>query len=159
MSLEGRIEDLATSVGGEIKTVRGEVTSGLAGKAPTSHTHDDRYYTEAEVNTLLAAKAPAAQTINAQSGTAYTLVAADAGKVVTRTSASTSTTTVPASVFSAGQRVDVIRTGTGSLTFVAGAGMTLNGTPSLVARAQWSAVSVLFLSATQAVLVGDMATP
>lgn len=149
MSLESRIEDLATSVGGEIKTVRGEVTSGLAGKAPTSHTH-----TAAQVGA-----APAAQTINAQGGTSYTLVVGDAGKVVTRTSASTSTTTIPASVFSAGQRVDVIRTGAGSLTFVAGSGMTLNGTPSLVVRARWSAVSVLFLSATQAVLVGDLATP
>lgn len=27
--------------------------TALSGKAPTAHTHDDRYYTETEVNTLL----------------------------------------------------------------------------------------------------------
>lgn len=99
------------------------------------------------------------QTLNAQSGTAYTLVAADAGKVVTASNASPKTITVPASVFTAGQRVDVIVTGAGAATLTAGGGMTLNGTPSLVTRAQWSAVTVLFLSATSAVVVGDLATP
>ena len=34
-----------------------EVDTLLNGKAASSHTHDDRYYTEAEVNSLLAAKA------------------------------------------------------------------------------------------------------
>ena len=33
-----------------------EVNSLLAGKAASSHTHDDRYYTESEVNSLLAGK-------------------------------------------------------------------------------------------------------
>lgn len=32
------------------------LTTDLAGKAATSHTHDERYYTETEVNTLLAGK-------------------------------------------------------------------------------------------------------
>ena len=34
------------------------VETGLSGKANSSHAHDDRYYTESEVDTLLAAKAP-----------------------------------------------------------------------------------------------------
>jgi hypothetical protein len=38
------------------------LTTDLAGKAAISHTHDDRYYTESEVNTLLADK----QKINGQ---------------------------------------------------------------------------------------------
>lgn len=33
-----------------------DLTSGLAGKAATTHTHDDRYYTETETNTLLSGK-------------------------------------------------------------------------------------------------------
>ena len=32
------------------------LTTDLAGKAASSHTHDDRYYTETEMTTLLAAK-------------------------------------------------------------------------------------------------------
>ena len=61
--------------------------------------------------------------------------------------------------FAAGQRVDVLQAGAGSVTLAAGAGMTLRGTPSLVTRAQWSAVSVLFLTATEGVVIGDLATP
>ena len=34
-----------------------KVTAAQIGAAPSGHTHDDRYYTESEVNTLLAAKA------------------------------------------------------------------------------------------------------
>ena len=62
-------------------------------------------------------------------------------------------------MFTTGQRVDVLQSGAGSVTLTAGAGMTLHGTPSLVTRAQWSAVSVLFLTATEGVVIGDLATP
>lgn len=36
---------------------RQAITNALAGKSDTGHTHDDRYYTETEVDTFLAAKA------------------------------------------------------------------------------------------------------
>ena len=39
-----------------------EVNTLLSGKAATSHTHDDRYYTESEVNTLLSGKAATSHT-------------------------------------------------------------------------------------------------
>lgn len=35
------------------------VTASQVGAAASGHTHDERYYTEDEVNNLLAAKAPA----------------------------------------------------------------------------------------------------
>ena len=38
-------------------------TAGEVGAAPSGHTHDDRYYTEAEVNNLLAAKQNASTAI------------------------------------------------------------------------------------------------
>lgn len=124
------------------------------GAAAASHTHDDRYYTETEADALFA---PAAQTINAQTGTTYTLVAADAGKLVTLTNSGAITLTVPADVFTAGQRVDCLVAGEGMVTVV-GSGATVNGTPSLVSRAQYSAFTVLFTSATAAVVVGDLAS-
>ena len=99
-----------------------------------------------------------AQTINAQTGTAYTLVASDAGKLVTLTNEAAITLTVPASTFTAGQRVDCLVAGAGMVTATAGSGLTLNGTPTLVSRAQWSAFTVLFTSATAAVVVGDLAS-
>ena len=100
--------------------------------------------------------APTTQEINAQTGTAYTLVAGDVGKLVTLTNAAAITLTVPGNVFTAGQRVDVLGLGAGLVTVV-GSSCTVNGTPSLVTRAQWSAFSVVFLSATTAVVVGDLA--
>ena len=99
------------------------------------------------------------QAINAQTGTTYTLVASDASKLVTCTNSGAITVTVPASTFAAGQRVDLLVLGAGMVTVAAGSGMTLNGTPSLVSRAQYSALTVLLLSATSAVVVGDFATP
>lgn len=99
--------------------------------------------------------APATQPINAQTA-AYTLVASDAGKLVTMNGASATTITVPKGVFSAGQRVDVLDLGAERVTFAAGSGMTLGGTPSLVSRDQYSAHTVVFLSASQAIVVGDL---
>ena len=97
------------------------------------------------------------QAINAQTGTTYTLDAADAGKLVTFANAAAITLTVPGSVFTAGQRVDVLVLGAGMVTAV-GSSCAVNGTPSLVSRAQYSAFTVLFTSATTAVVVGDLAS-
>ena len=110
--------------------------------------------TEADARYLQTATA---QPINAQTGTTYTLQASDAGKLVTLTNSAAITLTVPADVFAAGQRADCLVLGAGMVTAVAGASATVNGTPSLVSRAQWSAFSVLFTSATTAVIVGDLA--
>lgn len=99
---------------------------------------------------------PATQAINAQTGTAYTLQAADAGKLVTLTNAAAITLTVPGSVFTAGQRVDCLVLGTGMVTAV-GSGATVHGTPSLASRARYSTFTVLFTSATTAIVVGDLA--
>lgn len=98
----------------------------------------------------------ASQAINAQTGTTYTLVAGDALKMVTCSNASAVTVTVPASTFSAGQRVDLMGIGVGLVTMAPGAGLTLDGV-ALTSRARWSALSVFFLTATHAVVVGDVA--
>ena len=97
-----------------------------------------------------------AQPVNAQTGTTYTLVASDAGKLVTLTNSAAITLTVPGNVFTTGQRVDCLVAGKGMVTSV-GSSCTVNGTPSLVSRAQYSAFTVLFTSATTAVVVGDLA--
>ena len=121
----------------------------------TEGTDATRAVTPAALKAVADTKAPATQPINAQTA-AYTLTASDAGKLVTVTAATAVDVTVPAGVFTAGQRVDVLDLGTERVTFVAGAGMTLSGTPTLVSRAQYSAHSVVFLSASEAVVVGDL---
>lgn len=101
----------------------------------------------------------AEQTENAQTGTTYTYVASDAGKVVTHENAAAISVTVPANVFSAGQRIDGWVLGAGMVTLVAGAGMTLlpEAGLSLITRAQRSAFTVWFRSATTAFVTGSLA--
>jgi hypothetical protein len=100
-----------------------------------------------------------ALTINTQSGTTYTLVAADAdSKMVQFTSSSSVTVTVPASTFTAGQQINLTRYGTGSVTVQGAAGVTVNATPSLVLRAQYSAGTLVCIDASTFVLYGDLST-
>lgn len=46
----------AEEVDALVQSIMQSVESGLSGKSNTSHTHDDRYYTETEVNNKLAGK-------------------------------------------------------------------------------------------------------
>jgi hypothetical protein len=65
-------------------------------------------------------------TLNAQTGTTYTLVAADSGKLVTMANASPITLTLPPSVFAVGEQINIAQTGAGQVTFAQGAGVTIN---------------------------------
>ena len=98
-----------------------------------------------------------ALTINTQSGTTYTLVSTDAdSKMVQFTSSSSITLTVPPSTFTAGQQINLTRYGTGSLTVQGGSGVTVNATPGLILRAQYSAATLFCIDATTFVLFGDL---
>jgi hypothetical protein len=100
-----------------------------------------------------------ALTINTQSGTSYTLVSTDAdSKMVQFTSSSSVTVTVPPAVFTAGQQINLTRYGTGSVTLVGGSGVTVNATPTLVLRAQYSAATLVCIDSTTFVLYGDLST-
>jgi hypothetical protein len=100
-----------------------------------------------------------ALTINTQSGTTYTLVAADSdSKMVQFTSSSAVTVTVPPAIFTAGQQINLTRYGTGSVTLQGGSGVTVNSTPSLILRAQYSAATLVCIDSTTFVLYGDLYT-
>jgi hypothetical protein len=88
----------------------------------------------------------------------YTLVLADKGKLVEVSNASANTLTVPtnASVaFPIGAQINILQTGVGQTT-VAGAGVTINGTPGLKLRAQWSSATLIKRATDTWVLVGDL---
>lgn len=87
---------------------------------------------------------------------AYTLAASDAGTVIRSTASDAITITVPASTFSAGQIIEVMQYGAGQVTVAAGSGVTLRtALAGLKTADQYSALSILFLSATEAVVTGD----
>jgi hypothetical protein len=98
---------------------------------------------------------------NAQTGTTYTLVAGDAaGKLVTTSNASAITVTVPPSVFSAGEQINLQSIGAGLTTFAAGAGVTITSTGAAAAapilRAQYSACTVICTASNVFTIVGDL---
>jgi hypothetical protein len=97
-----------------------------------------------------------AQTVNAQTGTTYSVLAADVGKLVTLSNASAVTLTVPSGLgWAVGQRVDLAQLGAGQVT-VAASGTTVNATPGLKLRAQYSAASLICLATNTYLLVGDL---
>lgn len=66
--------------------------------------------------------------INAQTGTSYTFVLADFGKLVTLSNAAAISATVPpasAAAFPVGTQIDIVQRGAGQVTFVAGTGVTI----------------------------------
>jgi len=98
---------------------------------------------------------------NAQTGTTYTLVAADAGKMVTLTNASAITLTIPtnASVaFPVNTRIDLLQYGAGQVT-VGGAGVTINSSGAkLKLTGQYSGASLWKKATDTWVLIGDLAS-
>ena len=95
---------------------------------------------------------------NAQSAS-YTLALADKGKLVEISNASANTLTVPPSSsinFPVGSQITVLQTGAGQTTITAGVGVTINGTPGLKLRAQWSSVTLIKRLTDTWVVVGDL---
>ena len=96
---------------------------------------------------------------NAQTGTSYTLVLADAGKLVTLNNAAAITLTIPtnASVaFPIGTRVDLLQYGAGQVT-VGGAGITIRSSGAkLKLTGQYSGATLWKKAANEWVLVGDI---
>ena len=102
-----------------------------------------------------------ALTFNAQTGTSYTLAIGDVGALVTLSNTGGITLTVPPSVFTTGQVIDVQQINTGQVTFAAGSGVTITSTGATAAapklRAQYSAASVLCTGSNTFTVLGDIA--
>jgi hypothetical protein len=98
---------------------------------------------------------------NAQTGTTYTLVAADSGKLVTSSNASSVVITIPPSVFAVGEQINVQSIGAGLTSFAAGAGVTITSTGATsaapVLRAQYSAATIICTASDTFTVIGDLA--
>lgn len=91
--------------------------------------------------TTVGTKANALDTLNTQTGTAYTLQASDLGKVVELNNAAAVTVTVPNSL-PVGFNCILAQIGAGLVTVAAGAGATLTGFGGLKSPGQWGEMSV-----------------
>jgi hypothetical protein len=97
---------------------------------------------------------------NAQTGTSYTIVLADNGKIVEVANSSPITVSIPtnSTAFPIGSQITVIQTGSGQITFAATTPgtTTVNGTPGLKLRTQWSSAVLLKRNTEQWVVLGDV---
>ena len=90
----------------------------------------------------------------------YELALSDVGKVVEMNVASSNNLTVPPNSSAAvpvGSQITILQIGSGQTTIVAGSGVTVNGTPGLKLRAQWSAATLVKRATDSWVVLGDLA--
>lgn len=132
-------------------------TKTTVGLANVDNTSDAAKPVSTATQTALDLKADLNQSINAQTGTSYTLVLGDNGKLVTLSNAAAIALTVPtnASVaFPAGARIDLVQKGAGQVTV--GGTPTVNSTPTKKTRAQYSALTLVKEATDTWYLFGDI---
>jgi len=97
---------------------------------------------------------------NAQTGTTYTLVAADSGKLVTSSNAASIVITIPPSIFAAGEQINVQSIGVGLTSFAQGSGVTITSTGASatapILRARYSAATIICTASNVFKIIGDL---
>ena len=91
----------------------------------------------------------------------YTLVLADDGIIIETNSTSAIIISVPLEssvAFPIGTKITIIRANTGAASVAGVAGVTVNATPGLNLRAQWSAATLLKRAANTWILMGDLSS-
>lgn len=136
------------SGGGTSGAVTLSINTGVTADLTTAQTLTNKTLTSPVVNL----------STNAQTAS-YTLVLSDASKLVEISNASANNLTVPLNAtvaYPVGTQIDILQTGAGQMTVVATGGVTINGTPGLKLRAQWSAATLIKRATDTWVLVGDL---
>jgi hypothetical protein len=151
------VKDGATAIaalGQDIDTAMVDLKGGTTGQvlSKASGTDLDFTWIEQDDTTI---------SFNAQTGTTYTLVIADLGKIVTLSNASGITLTVPPSVFTTGNIINIQQIGAGQVTLAQGAGVTITSTGATASapklRAQYSAASIICTGSNTFTVIGDLA--
>ena len=145
------------------KILDANVTAGkLATDAVTTAKIQDNAVTQAKLaDRVIGSAEYDNMTLNAQTGTTYTLVLADAHKLVTLSNASAITLTVPtnASVaFEIGDQVNLLQLGAGQVTVAAGAGVTIRSEGTkLKLKGQYAMATLVKIGTDEWVLLGNTA--
>jgi hypothetical protein len=148
--LSGKSNVGHTHTSSAISDFASAVAALITGKADTVHTHAISDVTS--LQTALDAKLNLAVTIDTKSSD-YTLTEADNGKIIEFSALANCT---HPSTLSTGFRCDVVRTGSGTVTPVAGGGATLNKKTGNLTE-QWSGYSAYHKGSGVWVLIGGFA--
>jgi hypothetical protein len=147
--LPADFEVFGQAVDTSLADLKGGTTGQVLAKA--SNTDMDFTWIEQDDTTL---------SFNAQTGTTYTLVATDVGKLVTASNALSITVTVPPSVFATGNIVNLQQIGVGQVTFAQGAGVTITSTGATASapklRTSYSACSIICTASNTFTIIGDL---
>lgn len=102
--------------------------------------------------------------INAQTGTTYTFVLADNGKLVTASNASAQTYTIPLNssvAYATGAQINIIQIGAGQVTIQGAGGVTVASTGATATapklRAQYSSAALVKVATDTWYVIGDIA--
>ena len=145
----------------EAKLASGAVTAAKIGTdAVTTVKIQDNAVTQAKLADRTVGSAELDNlTFNAQTGTTYTLVLADAHKVVTLNNSSAITLTVPPNssvAFETGDQVNLLQLGAGQVTVAAGSGVTLRAQGTRVKlNGQYALATLVKIGTDEWVLVGN----
>jgi len=144
---------LATDAVTTAKILDANVTAAkLASDSVTQAKIADRAVGSAELTNL---------TLNAQTGTTYTLVLTDAQKLVTLSNAGSITATIPPNssvAFTIGDQVNLMQLGAGQVTVAAGSGVTVSSQGTkLKLNGQYATATAVKVATDSWVLIGNLA--
>jgi hypothetical protein len=154
-SADDTVAILSVGTNGQVLSANSATTSGLQWTTPevtlsNTATLTNKTLTAPVINTAF----------NQQSGTSYTIALSDNGKVVEVANTSPITVSIPTNTtaFPVGSQITVLQSGTGQITFAATTPgtTTVNGTPGLKLRTQWSSAVLLKRDTEQWVVLGDV---
>ena len=137
------------SGGGTSGAVTVSIDTAVTADLTTAQTFTNKTLTAPKINLAF----------NAQTGTTYTLVAGDSGKLVTTSNASAVVVTIPAGVFAAGEQINIQSIGVG-LTTISGGSVTITSTGASaiapILRARYSAATIICTASNVFTIIGDL---
>jgi hypothetical protein len=162
-STSGSTTVQASAVAGTTTLTLPAATDTLVGK-DTTDTLTNKTLTSPTLNTPTINDARQNLTLNAQTGTTYTLVITDNGRLVTLSNAAAITLTVPLNAtvaYATGAIINVQQIGAGQVTIQGASGVTITSTGATATtpktRAQYSAASIIKTGTDSWTVIGDIA--
>jgi hypothetical protein len=140
-----------------------QVTTNTAANAYLAHRYDALSHTWSTSSTarvtLASDGAFSAPLVRNTQTSSYGLVLADAGRLVEVSNTGATTITVPTNAshaFPEGTQINILQTNSGQVSIAGAGGVSVNASPGLKLRAQWSFATLIKRGENTWVLVGDL---
>jgi len=145
--------ELVVGTNGHVLTANSSATYGLEWSEPSVTATNTVTLTNKTLTAPIATLATSAQTAS------YTLVLADQSDIVEMSVGSANNLTIPLNssvAFPIGTVITILQTGTGQTTIVGTGGVTVNASPGLKLRGQWSGANLIKRGTDTWVAMGDL---